>query len=227
MNYAEVTEYFLSSKDDKLAAFTERLTPGAGKVMGLRIPFIKDFLKRNKEHAEEFTHFPVNEYYETDILIGLSYACLKIKAEEKITLIVPFVRKMTNWAVCDVTAAALKIKPADKKIWFEFAESLITEENEYAVRFGIVIMLDYFLDKEYIERILKDIDNLNKNEYYINMAIAWLVSVAYIKQKEYTAEYLKHNKLSDFTHNTALRKIRESFRVSEEDKDFVRTLKRN
>ena len=86
--------------------------------------------------------------------------------------------------------------------------------------------LDYFLNDEYIGKVIKNVNKIKSNKYYVQMAIAWLLAESYIKQKEKTTEYLKNNELDNFTHNKAIQKIIDSYRVSEQEKEFVRTLKR-
>ena len=86
--------------------------------------------------------------------------------------------------------------------------------------------LDYFLNDEYIDKVIKNVNKIKSNKYYVQMAIAWLLAESYIKQKEKTTEYLKNNELDNFTHNKAIQKIIDSYRVSQKDKEFVRTLRR-
>lgn len=87
-------------------------------------------------------------------------------------------------------------------------------------------MLDFYICNDYIKEVIYLLDNIKHNAYYVNMAIAWAVSVAYVKYPTITMEYLKNNTLDDFTYNKALQKICESYRVSDEDKSAIRRMKR-
>ena len=85
--------------------------------------------------------------------------------------------------------------------------------------------LDYYLKEEYIDKILEQINNITSKDYYVQMAIAWLVSIAYIKQKEKTEKFLKNNKLDKFSQNKSISKICESYRITPEEKERVKKYK--
>ena len=89
-----------------------------------------------------------------------------------------------------------------------------------------VLILDYYIEEDYLDMIFELCDKYNTNDYYVNMAVAWLISICYIKYPGITIKYIKNNKLDDFTHNKAIQKIRESYRVGREDKDYLNSLKR-
>ena len=86
--------------------------------------------------------------------------------------------------------------------------------------------LDYYLNDKYIDKVIENIRKVKSDKYYVQMAIAWLLSVSYIKQKEKTLEYLANNDLDDFTYKKALQKIIESYRVSKQEKEIIRNMKR-
>lgn len=109
---------------------------------------------------------------------------------------------------------------------WKFLEQYINSKNEYEIRFALVMYLNYYLTDEYIDEILHKIDKITNKEYYVQMAIAWLLSFAYIKQKKKTEKYLLKNNLDEFTQNKAIQKICESYRVSNENKEKLRKLKR-
>ena len=107
-----------------------------------------------------------------------------------------------------------------------FIERYIKSKREYEIRFALVMYLDYFITDEYIELIFERVNKIKSNDYYVEMAIAWLLSFAYIRQKEKTLEYLKNNKLDKFTQNKSIQKIFESYRVSDEEKKNIRKYKK-
>ncbi len=226
MTNEETIEFFLSNRDDKTAAFTLKIVPGAKNVIGLKIPFIKNFLKRNKDFIKDFCMFKQNQYYEIDLLIAFSIASVKESFEDKIKKIIPFVKKINNWAVCDSMAAYVYMIKDEREKWFEYAIKNLKAEEEYFVRFSIVLLLDYFAEEKYLDSIFNAIEKIDRKEYYIQMAIAWFISIAYIKDKKMTIDYLKIDTLDDFTHNKAISKICESLRVEKDEKLFVSKLKR-
>ena len=163
-----------------------------------------------------------DEYYEELVLQGLVIGYAKISIEDTFKYLKRFVPKINSWAVCDTTCSNLKITKKHMQEMWEFLEKYINSKNEYEIRFALVMYLNYFLTDEYIDKILQKIDQITSKEYYVQMAIAWLVSFAYIKQKEKTEKYLLQNNLDEFTQNKAIQKICESYRVSNEDKEKKR-----
>ena len=107
-----------------------------------------------------------------------------------------------------------------------FLQPYLKSKNEFEVRFAIVSLLDHFINDIYLEQLFQVIDEIKHEGYYVKMAIAWAVSICYIKYPQETGNYLKQDTLDDFTHNKAIQKIRESYRVSKEEKENLLCLKR-
>lgn len=99
-------------------------------------------------------------------------------------------------------------------------------DKEYEIRFGVVMAMAHYIDEEYIDNVLQWMDRISHEGYYVKMAVAWALSVCYVKFPQKTMNYLKENHLDDFTYNKALQKIIESYRVSTEDKEIIRSMKR-
>ena len=136
-----------------------------------------------------------------------------------------FIPRINNWAGCDNFCANLKIVKKNKeKIW-KFLEKYFLSRKEYEIRFAVVMSLKYFIEKEYLDKIFEKIDNLKNSEYYVQMGVAWTVAECFIKYGDKTLEYLKNNKLDDFTFNKAIQKICESERVDKEIKLHLKKLK--
>ena len=115
----------------------------------------------------------------------------------------------------------------DQEYWFTFLQPYLESENEFEVRFAVVSMLDHFVNDTYLERLFQAFDSIKHEGYYVKMAVAWAVSICYIKYPEATWEYLERKSLDDFTHNKTIQKIRESYRISKEEKDRLLELKVN
>lgn len=110
---------------------------------------------------------------------------------------------------------------------WKWIEKYLKSNKEFEIRFGIIVMLDFFVIDEYIDAVLERLNNIeNIDEYYVKMAIAWNISICFVKYPEKTMKFLKHNQLDDFTYNKALQKIIESYRVEEETKKVIRNMKR-
>ena len=102
----------------------------------------------------------------------------------------------------------------------------IKTKKKFELRFEVVTILDFYIVPEYIEQILIELDKIKHDGYYVKMAIAWAISICYIKFPKETKRYLENNTLDDFTYNKAIQKIIESYRVSEEDKQALRKMKK-
>ena len=110
--------------------------------------------------------------------------------------------------------------------WFSFLEPYLNSSQEYEIRFAVVCLLDFFVQEAFIDRILNCFSDIHHEGYYVKMAVAWAVSVCYVKFPEKTEDFLLKNTLDDFTHNKAIQKIRESYRVSKEEKERLNQWKR-
>lgn len=222
-----VREQLFAKQDLKYKEFHSSLCPNVDKIIGVRVPELRKMAKEIAlQDYAQFLEQSKDEYYEELVLQGLVIGYAKISIEETFRYLKVFVPKINSWAVCDTTCSNLKItKKHMQKMW-EFLEQYINSENEYEIRFALVMYLDYYLTDEYINKILQNIDKITNKQYYVQMAIAWLISFAYIKQKEKIEKYLLKNNLDKFTQNKAIQKICESYRVSKENKDKLRKLKK-
>ena len=108
---------------------------------------------------------------------------------------------------------------------FEFIQQYISSKNEFEVRFAVIMLMDYYLTDEYIDEVFKIYNEIKLDKYYVKMAVAWGISVAFVKYENKTREFLKNNSLDKFTFNKTLQKIIESNRVSKEAKDEMRGMK--
>ncbi len=137
-----------------------------------------------------------------------------------------FIPKIYNWAVCDITCSELKItKKYQEEMWL-FLEKYIKSKKEFESRFALVMYLNYYLDDMYIDKVLENLNKVKCDKYYTKMSIAWLISIIYIKQKKKAIKYLKEANIDKWTYNKALQKIIESNRISKEEKDNIRKMKK-
>ena len=223
----KIREQLFEKQDLKYKEFHSGLCPNVDKIIGVRVPELRKMAKEIVlKDYEQFLEQAQDEYYEELLLQGLVIGYSKISIEETFKYLQKFVPKINSWAVCDTTCSNLKITKKHMKQMWNFLEQYINSKNEYEIRFALVMYLNYYLTEEYIDLILKKIDIITSNEYYVQMAIAWLLSFAYIKQKDKTEKYLFKNNLDKFTQNKAIQKICESYRVSDNDKKRLKKLKR-
>ena len=157
------------------------------------------------------------------MIIGLSK---KENIDVVFNYIKQFVPKINNWAVCDVFCGGLKITKKYKEEMWNFIQTYIKSEKEFEIRFVIVMILDYYIEEEHLEKDFKIFDSITNKDYYVQMAIAWAVSICLIKFYDETVEYLKKSKLDKFTFNKSLQKAIESYRISEDKKQYLRKMKK-
>lgn len=229
-NNEYVKSRLFEMQDLKYRDFHNKLCPGVDNIIGVRLPNIKKLAKEiSKTAKEEYICFIENsddKYYEKIMLQGLVIGNSKLELEERLKYIASFVPKINNWAVCDCFCCSLKFIEKSKEAIWNFIQKYLNSDNEFDVRFALVILLNYYLEEKYITEIFKITDNINSGKYYINMAEAWLIAECYIMYPEISIKYLNNNKLNDFVHNKCLQKICESYRVSKDTKNELKKLKR-
>ena len=137
-----------------------------------------------------------------------------------------FVPKIDNWAVCYVFCGGLKITKKYLEEMWNFLQKYLKSEKEFEIRFGVVMLLDYYITEEYLEKDFKIFDDIKSEKYYVQMAVAWAISICLIKFYDRTIEYLKNANLDKFTYNKALQKAIESYRITDMQKQELRKMKR-
>lgn len=213
-------------QDLKYKEFHSSLCPNVDNIIGVRIPDLRNLAKEiAKNDYKEFLRNIKDEYYEELVLHGLVIGYAKITIEETIEYLKEFIPKIDSWAVCDTTCSNLKITKKHQKEMWNFLDNYIKSDKEFEIRFAVVMYLNYYLTEEYIDKVLERIDKITSKDYYAQMAIAWMLSFAYIKQKDKTLEYIKNNNLDKFTQNKAIQKICESYRVTKEEKEDLKMYK--
>lgn len=222
-----ITKELLNAVDDAYKTFSKKLIPDTNlEILGVRVPKIKAIAKKftNTNDAKEFLSCD-HKYYEEWFLHGLLLSSLKCDIDVIFNCLDKFLPHVDNWAICDSVAAALKIfnKHSDKVL--NKIKEWILSPNPYTVRFAIVILLDYFLGDKFDEKIFDIVINAACEHYYINMAIAWFISVALIKQYDSAVKILIDKRLPKFVHNKSIQKASESFRIDAATKSYLKSLK--
>lgn len=223
--YNNFIQELIRNSDDNFLEFNKKLIFTKYSMIGIRTPMLRDIAKKiSKGDIISYLDSCDFIYYEEILLFGFILSYIK-DLDCFIKYFYKFIDCIDNWAVCDMCVASMKIIKKDKEFFLTHIKSLINSKEEYYVRVGIVILLDYYLDDMYIDQVFELIDSINREEYYINMAIAWCISICFIKYRDKTLSYLNRCKLNKFTFNKTLQKIRESKRVSVEDKILLQDMK--
>ncbi len=207
--------------------FSSSLIPNIDNVLGVKLPVLRKIAKTIvKDDWETFLNKYEEKYMEDTMLKGLVITYLKEDFDKMTALVCDFVPKINNWAVCDTFCMGLKFFKKDKDKTFKFLAPYLKSNDEFHLRFACVVLLAHFIDEDYIDEVLNILFNLKSCGYYAGMAIAWAISICYIKFPDKTLKYLLKDNLDDFCHNKAISKIIESYRVTKKDKDKLKLLKR-
>lgn len=230
INGLTVKENLLRLAGEGNKKFTEALHPGIEHVLGVRIPALRKLAAEiAKGDWQAYLQGADTYYMEERMLQGMVIGRLKIKdVEEYLSLVAKFVPLINSWSVCDTFDFYGKQRFVDKhkaRVWL-FLESWMKSDKEYEIRFGVVMAMAHYIDEEYIGKVLQWMDAIHHEGYYVKMAVAWALSVCYVKFPKQTMRLLENKRLDDFTYNKALQKIIESYRVNAEDKAIIRGIKR-
>ncbi|MCM1311754.1 MAG: DNA alkylation repair protein [Bacteroides sp.] len=213
--------------DAKLQKFSSALIPGAD-IIGVRIPQLRLLAKRiaKEEDWREFLTRDNRASFEERLLHGLVIGYAKMTVEERLERIGAFVHLIDSWAVCDCACSTFKAVRKELTRTLGFLQPYLNSDKEFELRFGVVMLMDYFINDEYIDYTLLRLAGLAPQHYYSKMAVALALSVCYVKYPEKTMRVLKGCALDKDTFHKTLQKIIESKRVAEHEKNIIRELKR-
>jgi len=218
----DLKEKLFSLQDLEYKKFSSKLTKTNYPLIGVRIPILKKIAKEVKHGNVSFSN---SIYFEEIMVEGLLIGYLK-DIELVMEKLQFFICKIDDWSVCDSFCANLKITKKYKEKMWNFITNYKHSNKEFEVRFMLVMMMDYYLEKNYIDKIFDVLDNIKCDFYYVNMAVAWLLATALVKCEEETINYLKKCNLSKFIFNKTISKACESYRISNELKEELRKMKR-
>ena len=216
-----------SLADPTYKAFNESLLPGVETAYGIRLPQMRQVAKTllRQDPVGFLEHFQPNCYEETQ-LRGLVIGGMKLPWEEKCPLVEDFLPRIDNWAVCDTFCGSLKPRsPQDVPLMWEFLKPLYACDEEYKARFAAVMQLSHFVDAAHLEEGLGLLGQVRHPGYYAKMAVAWALSVWFVKFPQETESLLAQRAFDPWVQNKAIQKVRESRRVSKEDKDRLLSYK--
>lgn len=194
------------------------------RIIGVRVPQIRNLAKDlTKEEIDSFLDDLPHYYQEENMLHAILLSNIKDvnEALERLNAFLPYV---DNWAVCD-TIKPKAFKKNDKRI-IEEIRKWIASSHTYIARYGIVALFTFFMDDKYEKDYLDLPLTAISDDYYVNMAIAWFYQVALVKHYDDAVVYLETNRLNDFVHNKTISKCHDSYRLSNEIKEYLKTLRR-
>lgn len=218
--------------EENYKAFNKKLLPGVKDVLGVRVPVLRSLAKEIAKGdfrgwlKEAETQITESSCHEEILLQGLVIGYAKMEKEERTAFLDAFVPKISNWAICDTCTMHMKFMQKEPDYWYDYIMKYRTSIEEFELRFLLVALLAHYTDEKYLNEIFCICNEIRHEGYYVKMATAWLVSVCYVKFPKQTSHFLEKNEMDDFTHNKSIQKIRESYRVSQEEKEWLNSMKR-
>lgn len=221
-----VRQKLLELADENYREFNSKLMPTVEKstVFGVRTPVLRKFAKEffKDPRADDFLTALPHKYFEENQLHA--FLVEQIKDFDRCVLVVEaFLPFIDNWATCDCFSPAVFKKEPDRLL--PYIEKWLTSSHVYTVRYGVVMLMRYFLDERFDEKHLKTVADLPTDYYYLSMVVAWFFATALAKQYDAALPYIQNRLLDKATHNKAIQKAVESFRVSEKHKVYLKALR--
>ena len=225
--YKSFLQYLKTQKDEKYKEFHSSLVLNSKyEMIGIRVPTMRKIAKDiAKTNIEEFLKYAQDNYYEEVMIQGLVISHIKDEGLFN-RYFKEYINKIDNWALCDTFCSAIKIVEKHEEKYFKEAVKMSLNKKEFISRIGLVMILVHFIDEKNLETIFDTLNKIESDKFYINMAEAWLVCEMYVDYPQKTKEFLQKNNLNKFTHNKAISKIHDSYRVSKEDKEYLNTLRK-
>ena len=218
-SYSKFLELLWSNQDIQYQKFHRSLFKEDISNIGIRMPILKKYAKQiSKGDYSSFFSVVGHQCYEETIIYGLVIGFASIEFSEKLKELDKFMIYNTNWAINDTVCANLKDFKNNKEDGFLYILECLKDHNPWKIRFGIVLLLDFYVEEKYIDDILLLSKKINVKEYYVQMAISWLLSICYIKFPEKTEKLLKDQILDPFVQNKTISKIKDSYRVTKDQK---------
>lgn len=221
-----IREELFSMQDLSYREFHSRLMPDVEKdtVIGIRVPVLRKYVKELAKDPEigEFLEDLPHRYYEENNVHGFLIQQMKEYGQcmEELEKFLPYIN---NWATCDMTSP--KVFKKHKEELLEAVRRWIVSDHVYTVRYGIGMLMQHYLDEDFREEYPQMVSEIRSEEYYVNMMIAWYFATALAKQYETILPYIEKQKLDVWTHNKTIQKACESYRITPEQKAYLRTLK--
>ncbi len=200
-------------------------TVEADSIIGVRTPALRQLAKElsKREEISEFLSDLPHKFFEENQLHAFILSGMK-DAESCIRLVDEFLPYVDNWATCDQMSP--KVFKKHKQLLLENVDKWIRSDHTYVKRFAIGMLMEHFLDEDFKTSYLTKVSKIRSEEYYVNMMIAWYFATALAKQYDAALPFIEKQKLDKWTHNKSIQKAVESYRITPEQKEYLKTLKR-
>ena len=222
----DIKERLFKLQDKKYGEFQIKLIPTVNpeSIIGVRTKELRELAKEiiKDNNYEEFLNALPHKYFEENQLHAFIISEIK-DYDECLNYISEFLPYVDNWATCDQMSPKVFKKHHDKLI--EEIKKWIKSKETYTIRFGICALMQHYLDDDFKKEYLSFVYNIKSEEYYVNMMKAWYFATALAKQYDNAVKVLEGNYLDTWTHNKTIQKAIESYRITSEQKTYLRSLK--
>ena len=227
----KIVDILYENRDLKYRDFHANLVPGKDNFIGVRLPAMRKIAKEisKNEGVEKYLQEMLtvdDKYYEEVMVQGLIIGYVKVEPQTHLEYIKKFVPKIDNWAICDSFCANLKFTKKNMDLVWDFLMEYLDSDQEYDVRFAAVMLMDFYIDDDHIDKVLQIYNKISHEGYYVKMSVAWGLSLCFIRYSDRTMKFFGKNDLDDWTYNKALQKCVESLRVDKDTKNVLRKMKR-
>ncbi len=222
----QIRKMLFSLADEKYRDFQCRIisTVSPETVLGIRTPDLRRYAQMliKENDTDNFLNSLPHLYFEENQLHAFIISELK-NYDECIGRVNDFLPYIDNWATCDQLSP--KVFGKNRIRLYEEIKNWIASEKTYTIRFGIGMLMQHFLDDDFDPEYPEIVSEIHSDEYYVNMMIAWYFATALAKQYETVIPYIEQKRLDKWTHNKTIQKAVESYRISADKKDYLKTLK--
>lgn len=223
----EITIMLNENKDEQYAQFQRKLIPGIapGTIIGVRTPILRKLAKqiaKKEDYCKTFLEECPHESFEENQLHGFMISDMK-NFEHCIRELEKFLPYINNWATCDQTSPKIFKKHKDELL--PYIRKWLGSEHTYTVRFAIGMLMQYYLEDDFKPEYLAMVAGIKSEEYYVNMEIAWYMATALTKQWDAAILYIETKKMDKWVHNKTIQKAIESYRITDAQKQHLRTFR--
>lgn len=222
----EIINNLNSLSDSKYRDFQIKLIPGktSDQMIGVRTPDLRNYAKELSKRGDisDFLNNLPHKYFDENQLHAFIISLLKDydKCMDEVEHFLPYV---DNWATCDQMSPKIFKKNREKLL--EKVRTWIASDKTYTIRFGIKMLMEHFLDDDFDLQYPDMVASVKSEEYYVNMMIAWYFATALAKRYDSILPYIEEKRLDTWTHNKAIQKSIESYRITDDQKSYLRSLK--
>lgn len=226
MEYNQLLQLFSQNGNKQFEQFNSKIANSGVRMIGCTVPFIRSVAKQHLRNLQEVVALPTHDYFEVDMFKGMVVSLCKLPFESKKCYLEEFALTLENWAVCDTNT--VKVPRNERSQYFKFFCELCVRNEPFVCRYGVVNLLANYLDSEHVDAIFTLLAKISYGNYYVDMAVAWLIATAMAKCPSQTVQFVEgdaRKALNTFTYNKALQKMTESRRISDADKLWAKSLK--